>query len=86
MRKQQIAIVVFALWLTIVSVLMFLARQLDFEIFFILSLIGILVIVHLIEPNYVQPGYLKYIWSLIGLGILIFIVIIVHKVMELLVR
>jgi uncharacterized membrane protein YccC len=86
MRKQQIAIIILALWLTIVSIFMLLYQQFDFEIFFVLGFIGILVIVTIIEPNYVQPTYLKYIWYVIAVGILIFGAIIAHKVMQLFIR
>lgn len=84
MRKQQIAIIALALWFILVSVVMLLMQQVDFEIFFILCLIGIFVIMQILEPSYVQPGYLKYVRYLIAAGIVIFGAIIVHKVMVIL--
>lgn len=82
MIKKQLAAIVLALWLTIVSVLMLFVERIDLVEFFVLGLIGILVIVELIKPNYVQPGYFRYMWYLIATGIVIFGVIVVQVAME----
>lgn len=84
MRKQQISIVILALWLTIVSVFMILWQQIDLEIFFVLFMIGVLAIVYVMEPAYIQHGYLRYVWYLIGVGAVIFGLIIVHRGLEIL--
>jgi hypothetical protein len=84
MRKEQIAIIALALWLTIVSVFMLLTQQVDLEIFFIVFLVAILVLVYLMEPNFVQPRYLRYLRYLIAAGIVIFGLIVAQKVMEIL--
>jgi len=84
MRKEQIAILALAVWLTLIAIFMLLAQSIDIEIFFVLSLIGFLVIVELIAPKYVQPGYLRYIRYFIAAGIVIFGMIVVKKVMEIL--
>ena len=84
MRKQQIAIIALSLWLTIVSVIMLLMQRVDLEIFFVLSLIGMLVIVQLMQSYYVQPGYLKYIRYLVAAGIVIFGVIVALKILDIL--
>ncbi len=86
MRKEQIAIIVLATWLTSLSVFMVLTRSINLEIFFVLSLIGLLVIVELIGPKYVRPRSLWYIWYLLGAGIAIFSAIVVWKVMEILAK
>ena len=86
MRKQQIAIIALAVWLTIVSLCMLLARWVDFEVFFILYLLGFLLIIQLIQPIYTQPRYLQYIKYLIAAGIVIFGMIVAKKVMEILAR
>jgi uncharacterized membrane protein YadS len=82
MRKQQIAIIALALWLTLVSAFMLLAQRADLEIFLVLSLIGMLVIMQLMQSNYVQPGYLKYIRYLTAAGIVMFGVIIALKLLD----
>jgi hypothetical protein len=84
MRKEQIAILALAVWLTLIAIFMLLAQSIDIEIFFVLSLIGFLVIVELIAPKYVQPGYLRYIRYLLAVALVIFGVIVVRKVMEIL--
>jgi hypothetical protein len=84
MRKEQIAIIALAVWLTLITIFMLLARSVNIEIFFVLALIGFLIIVELIAPKYVQPGYLRYIRYLLAVAIVIFGVIVGQKVMEIL--
>ena len=84
MIKKQIAAIALALWLTIISVFMLFAERIDLVEFYILALIGTLVIVEFMEPYYVQPGYARYIRYLIAAGILIFIVVVADVLMEIL--
>ena len=84
MRKKQMAAIALALWLTIVSVFMLLMQRFDLQIFFVLYLIAICVIVDLMEPQYVQPGCLRYKGYLLAAGIEIFGAIFVLQVMVLL--
>jgi hypothetical protein len=86
MRKEQIAIIALAAWLIVISVFMVFARSVNFEIFFVLSLIGLLIIVELIGPKYVQPRSLWNIWYLLAAGIAIFSAIVVLKALEILGR
>ncbi len=86
MRKQQITIIAFAAWLTIVSACLILARWVDLEVFFVLCLMGFLVIVQLIQPSFIQPGYLRYIKYLIAAGIVVFGIIVIKRVMEIISR
>jgi hypothetical protein len=72
MRKEHLAIIVLALWLTVISVFMLLAQSVDLQIFFVLALIGFLVIVQLVSPNYVKPGYLRYIRYVLLAAIVLF--------------
>jgi len=84
MNRKQVAPIALVIWLTIVAVFMLLLQRFDLEIFFVLTLIGILVIAELIKYQYAQPGYLRYLNYLIGAGIVIFGIIVVQKVMEIL--
>ena len=84
MRKQQIAIIALALWLTIVSAFMLLAQRFDLGIFVVLGLIGLVVIVQLMQSYYVQPGYLRYIRYVIAAGLVMFGVIVALKVLDIL--
>jgi type IV secretory pathway TrbL component len=84
MNKNQIAPIALSLWLTIVAVFMLLLQQFDLEIFFVLTLISILVIAELLKDQYIQPVYRRYMNYLIGAGIIVFGAIVVQKVFEVL--
>jgi phosphoglycerol transferase MdoB-like AlkP superfamily enzyme len=84
MRKQYIAVITLAVWLTFISLFMLLAQSFNFEIFFVLSFIGFLIIVELITPNYLHSGYMRYIRYILAAGIVIFGVIVAQKVLEIL--
>jgi hypothetical protein len=84
MRKQHIAIIALAVWLALIAVFMILAQSFNVEIFFVLSLIGFLIIIELIAPKYFQPGYMRYIRYILAAGIVIFGVIVVQKVIDIL--
>jgi hypothetical protein len=84
MKKKQIAAVALGLWLSFISVAMLIAERFDLALFFVLGFIGFLVIVELMEPYYVKPGYLWYIRLLIGVGIVLFGAIIGQKILDIL--
>jgi hypothetical protein len=84
MRKEQIAFIVFAVWLLLISVFMLLAQTVNLEIFFVLSLIGFLIIVEILTPKYIKPGFLRFVHYILAVGIMIFFVIVIIKVMEIL--
>ena len=85
MRKEQIAIIALAVWLILISLFMLLAQSINLEIFFVLSLIGFLIIVGLlIAPKYIQPCNRRYIKYLLAAAIVIFGVIVAQKVLEIL--
>jgi hypothetical protein len=87
MRKEQVAIIVLSGLLILITFFMLLAHSIDIGIFFVLSLIGFLIILELlITPKYIQPGYLRYIKYFLAAGIVIFGVILAQKVMETLVQ
>jgi hypothetical protein len=86
MRKEQIAIIAFAAWLTLIAIFMVLAQSVNLEIFFVLSLIGLLIIIELTGPKYVRPRSLWNIWYILAAGIAIFGAIVVLKAMEILGR
>jgi hypothetical protein len=84
MRKQQIAIIALTLWLILVSVFILLAEQVDLEIFFVLSFIGLLVIMQFMQSYYVQPTYMRYIRYFIAAGIVMLGVIVALKILDIL--
>ena len=83
-QKKQLAIIGFILWLLLVLFFMILAQTLNIEIFFVLWLLGLLVIVEFIGPSYVRPTYFRYLQYLITAGIIVFGAIVAQKVMEIL--
>ena len=84
MRKKLIAAISLALWLTIITVFMLFAERIDLGLFFVLGFIGFLVIVELMEPHFVKPGYLWYVRFLIITGIILFGLILGQKLLDLL--
>ena len=82
MRRKQIAGIVLALWFIIISYAMLLVERIDLVLFFVLAFIGFIVIVELMEPYYVKPGYLWYIRLLIAIGIVIVAAIVGQKVLD----
>jgi len=84
MRKKNLAAIVIAAWLIIISIFMLLAWRIDIEIFFVLWLIGILVVVELMDTRFSLPPYLRYIKYLIAAGIVLFGGIVTLKVLEIL--
>ena len=82
MRRKQIAGIILALWFIIISVAMLLVERIDLVLFFVLAFIGFIVIVELMEPYYVKPGYLWYTRFLIAVGIVIIAAIVGQKVLD----
>jgi len=83
-QKKQLAIAVLVIWLLLVIFFMILAPSLNLEIFFVLWLIGLLVIVELISPAIVWPSYFRYLRYVIAAGVIVFGAIVAQKVMEIL--
>ncbi|MFA5332412.1 MAG: hypothetical protein WC342_08545 [Methanoregula sp.] len=86
MKKKVIAAGVLTVWLFIVCLFMLLARSFDLEIFFVLWLIGILVIAELLDSGQVRTSSMKYLHFLIAVGIVIFGAIVAQKILEILAR
>ena len=86
MKKKNLAALIIAIWLIIISIFMLLAWRIDLEIFFVLWLIGLLVIVELIDTRYTLPPYIRYLKYVVACGIVIFGCIVIGKVLEILNR
>ena len=82
MRRKQIAEIILGIWFIIISFAMLLVERIDLVLFFVLAFIGFIVIVELIEPYYVKPGYLWYTRFLIAVGIVIVAAIVGQKVLD----
>lgn len=84
MMKKHLAISALAAWVILVIGFMVLARTLDLEIFFVLWLIGILIIVELASDHMATPRYLSILKMVIASGVILFGVIVARKIMEIL--
>ena len=86
MKNKNLAVIIVAIWLVIISIFMLLAYRIDLEIFFVLWLIGLLVIVELMDTRFSLPPYMRYLKYVIAAGIIIFGGIVTGKVLEILYR
>lgn len=86
MKKKQLALLALVIWLFVVCIFMLLARTIDLEIFFVLWLIGMLVIVELLDAGSVRPAYLRSLKYVIAAGVIIFGLIVAEKIVEILAR
>jgi len=71
-------------WMGLLLLAMILLAWLHPEVFFFLSMIGLLGAIYLAEPRFVQPRYLQDLKKIAGLGIILFGMIVVTKVLEIL--
>ena len=83
-KKKQVAIGILLVWLLVVMSFMILTRDISLVIYFVLCLIGLLVIVELVRPSFVRPAYFRYLTYLIAAGVIVFAVIVAEKVLEIL--
>jgi hypothetical protein len=86
MKKKVLAAIVMFIWLILITAFMLLAHRIDIEIFFVLWLIGILVIVELMDTRFSLPPYIRYIKYLVAAGIVLFGGIVAQKVLEILAK
>jgi phosphatidylserine synthase len=84
MKKKIVAAIVLTSWLVLVTIFMLLAESFDLEIFFVLWLIGILIVTELLDAASVHPGSMRYVHIQIAAGVIVFGAIVLQKVMEIL--
>ncbi|HOC84595.1 MAG: hypothetical protein BWX50_00329 [Euryarchaeota archaeon ADurb.Bin009] len=82
--KKYYAAAVLAVWLIIIAFFMVLSRTLDLEVFFVLALIGLLVVAVLIDGAFSRPRYMRYIGYIIAAGVALFAYIVAQKILEIL--
>lgn len=71
-------------WMLTIIVLLTLLDALALELVFVLSLIGLLVIVELTAPFNVTPRWRRRLLPLIGLGLVGFAVIVIRRILAIL--
>lgn len=84
LTKSQRLVYVFGGWVLVVLSLLALFNSINYEYFFVLCLIGFLVIVELSGPFTVKPAWRSRVNIVIILGVLLFTLIIVEKVLAIL--
>jgi hypothetical protein len=70
------------LWMLTILGFMALAQVVNLEIFFVLWLIGVLVIIELTDPPFIEPRMIRYAKYLAAGGVIIFWIIVLQKIME----
>ena len=70
------------LWMLIIIAFMALAQVVNLEIFFVLWLIGVLVIIELNDPPFIEPRMIRYAKYLAAGGVIIFGIIVLQEIME----
>jgi hypothetical protein len=78
--------IVLVCWGLLVAASMLLNRTLDLEVFFVLVLIGLLVLVELADTATLQPGRIRRAKYVVAAGVLVFGWVVANKVMEILAR
>ncbi len=71
-------------WMLGVILLLGLLGSLTLELFFVVSLIGVLIVVELTAPFRVTPAWRKRLWVVIGVGLLGFGIIVIRRILEIL--
>lgn len=82
--KSQKLVYAFGAWMFTVLALLVLFQSLSAEYFFVLCLIGFLIIVELSGPFTVRPAWRRRVNVVIIVGVLVFGLIVVNKVLDIL--
>lgn len=82
--RSQRLVYIFGGWMLVVLALLALFGSISYEYFFVLCLIGFLVIVELSGPFTVRPAWRSRVNVVITLGVLVFSLIVVEKVLAIL--
>jgi hypothetical protein len=71
-------------WMLGCLLLLTLLASLTYELFFVVSLIGLLVIIELTAPFRITPVWRKRLWVIIALGLVVFGAIVVRRILAIL--
>ena len=84
MNKKQIALFAILIWIFLIDFFMILSPSpiIDFELFFCLSFLGILIMFEVLTPLFVKPRYILYLRYIVAVGVMIFGVIIAQKILD----
>ena len=71
-------------WMLCAILLLTLLGSLTVELFFVISLIGLLIVVELTAPFRITPRWRRRLWVVIALGLIGFGIIVVRRILEIL--
>lgn len=78
--KKILILLALTVWLIIICVFSLLAQTINVEVFFVLWLIGLLIIAELADTRYVRPRYMTTLMIITGVGTFIFGIIVLRKI------
>ena len=79
---REYSVLAIFLWMLIILGFMALAQVVNLEIFFVLWLIGVLVIIELTDPPFIEPRTVRYAKYMAAGGVVLFGIIVLQKIME----
>ncbi|MCD1294888.1 hypothetical protein CUJ83_07740 [Methanocella sp. CWC-04] len=82
--KSQKLVYAFALWVFVILALLAVFQSLNYEYFFVLCLIGFLILVELSGPFTTKPKWRSRVNIVIFIGLLMFSFIVIKKVLDIL--
>ncbi len=71
-------------WMLAVALVLSVLGSLSYELFFVLSLIGVLIVTELTAPVNITPQWRRRLAWLIGIGLVGFAVIVIRRILEIL--
>ena len=83
-KKALYPIIALGAWVMLLLLFQVLAFRLDLEVFFVLWLIGVLVVAEMVDATTVQPRQIRYLKYFIAVQVVIFGAIVAEKVLEIL--
>jgi len=84
LTRQRTFMYLLSAWMFVVLTLMALSHAFDITLFFILMLIGFLVLVELMSPYHVSPRWLRRLSWVVAAGVIVFMLIVAKRAMEIL--
>lgn len=83
-RRRQLFIYGLGLWLSATLVLLAAVDAVTLELYFVLSLIGFLVVIELTAPFAVTPQWRARLKWLVAVGLFVFVVIVIRRILAVL--
>ena len=85
-RKLRLSSMVFTTWLMVIIAFMLLRQTFDLEVFFVMTLIGLFVVIVMIDTSSVQPRYMRRMKYVVATAIMILGYIVANGIVEIVAR